>query len=215
MTAEEGVEDPGAVVSTATTADAAALGRILGDAFRDDPVGRWFAPDPATRVARLRRFFEFQAGVFSLPHGEVLRAGDAGAALWMPPGQWQAPPLLLLRSLPRMGRVFGRRTPLMLRGLSRTEHDHPRELHWYLPFVGVATAHQGRGTGAALLSPVLRRCDETGVPAYLEATSERNRALYLRYGFRDRHRIELPDGPTLWGMWREPGARPELQADAG
>ena len=195
---------PAPAISRATAADVNLVGRVLADAFRDDPVGAWMAPDPATRVARLTRFFELQADAFSLPHGEVLRAGDAGAALWMPPGRWQAPPLLLLRNLPRMGRVFGRRTTLMLRGLSRVEHDHPRELHWYLPFVGVSSAHQGRGTGSALLAPVLERCDREGVPAYLEATSPRNRALYLRHGFVDRHEIALPEGPTLWGMWREP-----------
>lgn len=197
---------PAPAISTATAADTGVLGRVLGDAFRDDPVGRWMAPDPTTRVERLTRFFEFQSDAFSLPHGEVLRAGDVGAALWMPPGRWQAPPLLLLRNLPRMGRVFGRRTPLMLRGLSRAEHDHPRELHWYLPFAGVATAHQGRGIGSALLAPVLARCDADGMPAYLEATCPRNRDLYLRHGFVDHHEIELPDGPTLWGMRREPQA---------
>ena len=198
---------PAPAITTATPADVGLLGRVLGDAFRDDPVGRWMAPDPATRVERLTRFFEFQTDAFSVPHGEVLLAEDVGAALWMPPGRWQAPPLLVLRNLPRMGRVFGRRTALMLRGLSRAERDHPRELHWYLPFAGVATAHQGRGVGSALLAPVLARCDADGVPAYLEATSERNRALYLRHGFVDRHEIELPDGPTLWGMWREPQPR--------
>ena len=195
---------PAPAISTATTADVGVLGHVLADAFRDDPVGRWMAPDPTTRMERLTRFFELQIDAFSLPQGEVLRAGDAGTALWMPPGRWQAPPLLVLRNLPRMGRVFGRRTALMLRGLSRIEHDHPRELHWYLPFIGVAAAHQGRGIGAALLAPVLDRCDADGVPAYLEATNPRNRALYLRHGFVDHHEIELPDGPTLWGMWREP-----------
>ena len=198
---------PAPAITTATAADAPVLGRVLADAFRDDPVGRWMAPDPSTRVERLTRFFEFQTDAFSLPHGEVLRSGDVGAALWMPPGRWQAPPLLMLRNLPRLGRVFGRRTALMLRGLHLAEQDHPRELHWYLPFAGVVTAHQGRGIGSALLAPVLARCDADGLPAYLEATSERNRALYLRHGFVDRHEIALPDGPTLWGMWREPAPR--------
>ncbi len=64
---------------------------------------------------------------------------------------------------------------------------------------------QGRGIGSALLRPVLTRCDREGVPAYLEASSERNRALYARHGFEVVERIELPGGgPPMWRMWREP-----------
>jgi len=45
------------------------------------------------------------------------------------------------------------------------------------------------------------------MPAYLEASTERNRGLYLRHGFADRGGLRLPgDGPRMWPMWREPGA---------
>lgn len=62
----------------------------------------------------------------------------------------------------------------------------------------------GRGVGSALMRPVLETCDRDGVPAYLEATSERNKRLYLRHGFEVTDEIRLPDGPTLWRMWRAP-----------
>ena len=53
---------------------------------------------------------------------------------------------------------------------------------------------------------VLDRADDEGMPAYLEATSERNRALYLRHGFEDLEKVHWPGGgPPLWLMWREPG----------
>lgn len=191
-------------VTTAVLEDAAMIGRVLGDAFFDDPVGHWLDPDPATRAGRLTRLFELWATAFTVPHGEVVRAGDAGAALWLPPGRWQVPPLVLLRHLPRLGRIFGRRTALLLRGQNRLERHHPRAPHWYLPLMGVATDRQGRGIGSSLLAAVLERCDRDGVPAYLEATCERNRDLYARHGFDLRDELQLPDGPTLWPMWREP-----------
>ncbi len=63
------------------------------------------------------------------------------------------------------------------------------------------------------MRPVLNRCDHDGTPAYLEATSPRNRQLYQRLGFHVTSEIPLPDGPTMWRMWRDPaGAR---RADAG
>jgi len=51
---------------------------------------------------------------------------------------------------------------------------------------------------------VLDRCDREGRPAYLEATNEGNQRLYLRHGFEVTAEITLPDGPTMWPMWREP-----------
>jgi hypothetical protein len=44
------------------------------------------------------------------------------------------------------------------------------------------------------------------VPAYLEASTPRNRALYERHGFTVTEEFVLGKGsPPLWRMWREPG----------
>jgi hypothetical protein len=52
---------------------------------------------------------------------------------------------------------------------------------------------------------VLDRADRDGVPAYHEATTPRNRALYERHGYVNQGAFTLPDGgPTLWRMWRDP-----------
>ena len=43
------------------------------------------------------------------------------------------------------------------------------------------------------------------MPAYLEASTLRSRALCLRHGFEDMDEMRLPDdGPPLWRMWRKP-----------
>ena len=77
---------------------------------------------------------------------------------------------------------------------------------YYLNLLGVDPAHHGRGFGSALLAATLRRCDAESSPAYLEATSPRNRRLYARHGFEVVGEIALLDGPSLWRMWREPRA---------
>jgi GNAT superfamily N-acetyltransferase len=110
-----------------------------------------------------------------------------------------------LRLLPPLARICGRALPRLFRQLSLAESKHPHEPHYYLPFAGVEPGWQGRGIGAALLRPVLERCDRDGMPAYLEATAPRNRALYERNGFETTDVIELPKkGPPMWLMWREP-----------
>ena len=48
--------------------------------------------------------------------------------------------------------------------------------------------------------------DLTGVdvPVYLEASAARNVPLYERHGFRlTGEPVTLPDGPTVWPMWRD------------
>ena len=81
---------------------------------------------------------------------------------------------------------------------------HPSDDHWYLPLTGVDPVAQGRRLGTALLRHALQTCDRDGLPAYLEATSPRNRNLYARHGFRTVEIIQAGTSPPLWAMLREP-----------
>src|SRR5438105_222853 len=83
------------------------------------------------------------------------------------------------------------------------EATHPHERHYYLPVIGIRPEGQGRGFGSALLRPILARCDRERLPAYLEASSTRNRALYERRGFVVVEEMRVSDSPPLWRMWRE------------
>lgn len=84
------------------------------------------------------------------------------------------------------------------------DEHHPQDPHEYLWFLGVVPAAQGHGIGSALMAPVLERADRAGAPAYLEATSPRNRALYERHGFEPGPAIAVGAGPPMWPMWRRP-----------
>ena len=131
--------------------------------------------------------------------------GVVGAAIWERPGQWKVGMLEQLRLLPAMARINGRLLPRILRALAALESNHPAEPHYYLPFLGVDPDWQGRGLGAALLRPVLDRCDDERMPAYLEASSPRNRALYERLGFEVTEEFQVGKGsPPVWRMWRAP-----------
>ncbi len=105
-----------------------------------------------------------------------------------------------------MVRVFKGRLPLALRSRLRMEGRHPRRpSHWYLAVMGVAPEWQGRGLGTALMRPALETLDAEGLPAYLEASTPRSRALYQRNGFAVTGEFNLPgDGPPIWQMWRDP-----------
>ena len=125
----------------------------------------------------------------------------AGVALWLPPGA--APAEELLVSVIRET-VSGERRDAMFSIFEQMDAYHPREAHWHLPLIGVHPDSQGRGVGSALLRQVLDRCDRDSVPAYLEATSPRNVALYQRNGFEKLGGIEVADCPPIVPMLRKP-----------
>lgn len=182
------------------------LARTLAAAFADDPAWSWLLPF-ADRTRRQHLYFETELRHLVPGRREVWTAAEGGAAaVWAPPGCWSIPVGSLAREAPAMARVFGRRLPLATRYLIRAERKHPRRpRHWYLHYLGAHPGQQGRGLGSALLRPMLEICDRERTPAYLEASSERNRALYERHGFRVVETFPMPGGgPPIRRMWRDP-----------
>ncbi len=190
----------------ATAADLPALTRTLARAFGDDPVACWACPPAAARPRMLERFHGTRLRQLLRDDEVWTNPERTAAALWAPPKRWRTTPrdelelargLLAPRLLPRL--------PLVVRGMTSIERRHPAAPpHWYLAVLGTAPEAQGRGHGSTVLAPVLARCDEDGVGAYLESSKERNIAFYARHGFRVTRELRLPRGPRLWAMWREP-----------
>jgi GNAT superfamily N-acetyltransferase len=183
--------------------------QVLARAFHDDPVFGWIFPAEGSRHRRLQRFFETELHHESLRHGAVdvtrIDGRVAGAAVWFPPGTWS--PGTESSALPGYLRAFGHRVGTVLQFQSVAVRAHPHEQpHWYLAFIGVDPVRQGYGVGAALLRTRLRRCDEEGLPAYLESSNLDNVPLYQHFGFDVTGTLGLPAGaPVVNTMWRPSG----------
>lgn len=194
------------LVRQAVAADVAPLARALARAFHDDPVSGWACRSAASRPRLLERFYRARLRQLLREETVWAAADRTGASLWAPPGRWRTTTrddLELLRGwlTPRVLH----RLPLVVWGLLGTERRHPPDPpHWYLAILGTEPAAQGRGIGSALLAPVLERCDEDGVGAFLESSKEVNIAFYARHGFRVTEELRLPRGPRIWQMWRDP-----------
>ncbi|WP_405906711.1 MULTISPECIES: GNAT family N-acetyltransferase [unclassified Streptomyces] len=193
----------GVVIRTAGEGDREFVIRLLDEAFQDDPVSGWVFPDRAHRVATHHKLMGAFADVV-LAEGRVDVTEDGAAcALWLSVpadehGDEDGPGQLREAVDPENERVelIGRLTA----GI------HPAgRAHEYLWMIAVAPGRQSEGLGTALIETVLDRCDREGIPAYLEASSARSRKLYERLGFELTGRpLDLPDGPQMWPMWREP-----------
>lgn len=193
-------------VRRAQAADLPALAGMLARAFHDDPVSEWSCPPARLRAKTLRRFF--RARLIQLETlGEVWMAGElAAAALWAAPGRWRTTPAEDLQlAITQLHPLVVWRLPLVTYGLLGIERAHPRRPpHWYLAVLGTEPERQGHGLGSAALQPILERCDQDGIGAYLECSKERNIAFYGRHGFQVTGELRLPRGPLIYAMWREP-----------
>jgi ribosomal protein S18 acetylase RimI-like enzyme len=192
-------------VRAAGTADVNQLSRALADAFEDDPVWAWALPERDGRHARLLRFYRYELQKLVLPAGRALtnQSGD-GACLELPTEGWRVSIGQQLLSAVTFLRIFGRRLGEASQLAAEMDRRHPTEPHYYIAYVGVAPGAQGQGLGEALMAPTLERCDTEGLPAYLEATNERNAALYQRLGFQHLESFSVLESPPLWAMRRPP-----------
>ncbi len=185
----------------ATAEDVHRLKAVLSDAFYEDPIFAWLIPDDAKRRARLRRFFAVELRHMALPRGRVWSTNDlTGAALSTPPGAWRVPVHTTLLE----GTAFGIHLHRAARLLLKMEWRHVHEPHYYFACIGVSPEAQGQGLGSSLMRPTLDRCDREGLPAYLEASSERNAALYERLGFQTTSELRTAGSPPLRLMLRPP-----------
>jgi GNAT superfamily N-acetyltransferase len=188
------------IAVSSTTDEERAIGTIT-IAFSTDPVTRWVFRDASLYLRYWPRLVKAFAGA-AFGAGTADSVDDcSGIALWLPPGvasDDETMGALVAEALPadEHDEVFG--------FMEQMGEFHPTTAHWYLPLIGVDGAEQGRGYGSALLRHALERCDRDRLPAYLEATSPRNRALYARHGFEELGVIQAGTSPPMWPMQRRP-----------
>ncbi|MEV5977278.1 GNAT family N-acetyltransferase [Streptomyces sp. NPDC052114] len=220
----------GVAIRRAGEGDREGVVRLLDAAFMQDPVSSWVLPGEEYRLrthgALMGAFFDI-----ALDEGyvDITEDGTAVALWWSVPAGAREPgdatdsespgsaenaensevgaaaedaedgPVLLRQAVdPDNERVelIGRLTDAI----------HPTDrAHQYLHLIAVHPDRQGEGLGTELVAAVLARCDREGLHAYLEASNARSRDLYARLGFSFMGTaLDLPDGPRMWPMWREP-----------
>ena len=177
---------------------------MLARAFYHDPIIGWVIPEDSHRVdvyaTCLDLLFaatETRGQVVADENGTVLQ-------LWHTVSDGADPGLLDEQDGERMREACGEYGPRADQLIDAMDRLHPTEPHHYLAVIGTDPAQQGRGRGSAALRGALARCDESGLPSYLEATSARSAQLYRRLGFHDcPEPVSLaPGAPMLYPLWR-------------
>ncbi|HWM15855.1 MAG TPA: GNAT family N-acetyltransferase [Microbacterium sp.] len=187
-------------IKTASTSEEAAILAVLVLAFGADPATRWTWPTPNEYLQHFPIFAKILGGKAFTHEGAYYADGYAGAALWLPPGVQQDDDALTA--------LMRRTSAAPLEDVSalfeQMERYHPREPHWFLPFIGVDPCEQGEGYGAALMKHALIPCDRDHAPAYLESSNPKNIPLYERHGFDVLGTIQVGTSPPIFPMLRRP-----------
>jgi GNAT superfamily N-acetyltransferase len=187
-------------------ADIEMLSQVIAGAFFPLAPCQWLIPDQAARREIFPAYFRMyveHAMADGIVHTTPAR--DA-AALWIPLSTTPPePPAGYHEQLAQVTGPWAERftafdAELDARHLAGTEHHH-------LAILAVLPGRQGHGTGTALLDTHHNVLDQQGIAAYLEASDERTRRLYLRHGYSDHGTspIRLHDG-LLAGSDRHPPA---------
>jgi GNAT superfamily N-acetyltransferase len=192
-------------VRKALPQDLPEIGSVLNRAFFDDPLFVWSIPHADRRQQFYLDFFTLYAKAY-LRHDQTFTTDGevVAAALWAPPGAEPISDEDAEELGQRIEELPGPDASRFQQLLKTFADHHPHGSYWYLTFMGVTPGRQGQGIGSRLMAPVLERCDREGAPAYLDATSERNKRLYERHGFKAEDPFAAPGGPPLWPMWRQP-----------
>lgn len=192
-------------VRKASISDFPALEKVLARAFDDLPGTNWVCLQDRHRTERVQKFMSLGLHL-ALPFGEIYTTRDqTGAAMWLPPGKTTS----VVTGITKGIGVTGVRHGICAGIISMMIEKHnPKIPHWELLEFGVEPSLQGKGIGCALLQPILNRCDQEHIPAYVVTQTEKNIQFYERRGFKVKDRLNLPFGfPETYCMWREPLSR--------
>lgn len=188
----------------ASEADTDVLSQLIADVFLDLAPCQWLIADRTARREIFPRFFRMYV-VHAMTDGLVYTTPDrTAAALWIPGTGPAEPPEDYDEELAEVTGQWAERFVILDGKLD--VHHLADVMHHHLAILAVRPDWQGQGIGTALLDAHHALLDKDGTVAYLEASDERTRGIYLRHGYilRPDAPIRLPDGPEMWPMWRQP-----------
>jgi GNAT superfamily N-acetyltransferase len=186
-------------------ADIDVLSQVIADAFFPLAPCQWLIGDEAARREIFPGYFRMYVE-HAMADGLVhTTPGRDAAALWLPLGpQLPAPPDGYDEHLAQITGPWAERFAVFDAELD--DHHLTGAEHYHLAILAVRPDRQGQGTGTALLDAHHTVLDQKGLAAYLEASDEGTRGIYLRHGYADYGTpIHLHDGLLVHGDDGAPG----------
>lgn len=200
-----------AVIRPMTPTDMAAVCRVIGLAFADNPSTLANVRGDRTKACRVMqdavRIAKFgRAWSYALVavRGDVV-VGALNAAEWP---HCQMGIADKIKTAPAMAWIMRSALPRAFTMMTKREARDPHEPHWHIGPIGVRPDLQGHGVGKALLRAFLTTIDEADSAAFLETDVDRNVELYEKFGFAVTSSADIVGVNTRF-MWRSSPNRTE------
>jgi GNAT superfamily N-acetyltransferase len=203
------IDDPdeeGPDVRLAEQRDVPLIAATLTVALADSRWTRWALPDDG-RMQRLTRLHELDGGHRGVATRSAWVTDDVAAvAVWEPPSGTAPPPADVAAALAReLPYLAADRWTAVRETAALIEGARPTEPHWWLAHLGVRPSSRRRGLAAAVLAPVIVRCDTEGTQAATAVFSWANVRFLRGFGFEVTAELRTSDDELpLWVLVRQP-----------
>ena len=149
-------------------------------AFAADPHLRWLFPDAEQYLDHFPDVLQSFAGVAFAGDTVWKFESMSAVALWLPPG---ASPDTDATIAAFETSVSAEKLTDLMAVFEQMDNAHPQSPHWYLAWIGIDPAHQGRGLGSDLLRRCLEITDRDHLPTFLDTPNPKTVPFYQRHGF--------------------------------
>ena len=175
---------------------------ILAESFNDNKSVNYIIKQDKKRSQRIRKLMEYSFEVCYI-FGDVFLTDDKkGCALILLPDKKRTnfksilldvKLIITCTGLANLGKAMSRETKI--------KKLHPKELMYYLWFIGVDKKEQNKGIGTALLKEVINQGISMNRSVYLETSTMKNIPWYEKFGFKIYNELDL--GYRLYFMKKE------------
>jgi GNAT superfamily N-acetyltransferase len=199
-------EEEGPDVRLAENRDVPRIAATLTIALADSRWTRWALPDDG-RMQRLTRLHELDAGHRGVATGSTWVTDDVDAvAAWEPPAGTAPLPADVAEALTReLPYIAGTRARVVAETAALVGAARPSEPHWWLSHLGVRPSCRRRGLAAAVLAPVVVRCDTLQEVASAAVYSWANVRFLRGFGFEVTAELRTSDDELpVWVVTRQP-----------
>ncbi|WP_368624666.1 GNAT family N-acetyltransferase [Paraburkholderia sp. BR14262] len=176
--------------------------QILKVAFVTSPLLRWMYPSPKSYLTHAEGFMNAYSGdPYRSGSGVIFENESKGVLLWRMPDDHADVGCLhgyLEHSVVRPRRADA------IKLFGQLGQYHPQQPYLYLTLIGIDPLRQNQGLAEMLFCRAFQICDELGIPAYSESSSESATRLYERIGLRVIDEVQVGTTPPIFPLLRKP-----------
>jgi ribosomal protein S18 acetylase RimI-like enzyme len=165
---------------------------ILTKSFENNQSVNYIAKQDEKRLTRIRSLMDYSFEV-CYSFGDVFLSDDRKAcALVLYPDKKKTTFKSILLDIKLILSCIGvENIKKALTRESKIKQLQPKELMYYLWFIGVDPDYQNEGIGSILLNEIIEDSEHKERPIYLETSTLKNLPWYQKFGFRIYNELEL------------------------